>query len=157
MTNCRECNVAVSRSAKACPQCGARKPAQGGVQYGLNQLANACFWLGLLALLLVVLVAAAEADHHKHVAWNELEPGKAYMIRAEVHSHLYYLPTQTGIVVFPGGGFFKVHERHVHEGALWYRTTWIKPQSLDPAENIDGWVKAYQLRWSGAYVIRGYD
>ena len=108
-------------------------------------------------LALVLLAGAALAGDHRHVAWDALEPGKAYMIRTEVHSHLYYLPTRTGVCRFPGGGFFKVYERIVHEGMLWYRTKWIKPESMDPNENIEGWVKAADLRGRGAWVIRGYD
>ena len=79
------------------------------------------------------------------------------MIRTEVYSYAHYLPIRAAVVRFPGGGFFKIYERVMHEGALWYRTKWIKPASLDPDDNIKGWVKAAELRAHGAYVVRGYD
>ena len=82
------------------------------------------------------------AGDHKHVMWDALEPGKAYMIRAEVRSQTFYQTKIHGIVRFPGGGFFKVYECVVYEDTLWYRTKWIKPASLNPNENIKGWVNA---------------
>ena len=108
-------------------------------------------------LVLVLWAGAASADDHKRIAWDALEPGKAYMIRTEVRSQTFYQTKLHGVVRFPGGGFFKVYERVVHEGALWYRTKWIKPRSLDPNDNIEGWVRAAQLRAHGAYIVRGYD
>ncbi len=154
---CRECRAPISPSAKACPSCGAPKPARGPVVHGLHRLGNFCIWLGLIVIVLMILVAATWADDHKRVAWDELESGKAYMIRTEIHSQTFYQTKLHGVWVFPGGGFFKVYERIVHEGVLWYRTKWIKPQSLDPNENIEGWIRADELRGHGAYVVRGYD
>ena len=102
-------------------------------------------------LALVLWTGAASADDHQHVAW------KAYMIRTEVRAQTFYQTTLHGVVVFPGGGFFKIYERRMHEGTLWYRTKWIKPRSLNPNDNIEGWMQADQLRDHGAYVVRGYD
>ena len=112
-----------------------------------------------LASLCIILIFSlpVSAGDHQHVAWDALEPGKAYMIRTEVHSQAFYQTTLHGVVRFPGGGFFKVYERVMHEGALWYGTKWVKPRSLDPNDNIEGWMKAAELREHGAYVIRGYD
>lgn len=112
-----------------------------------------------LAVLLVLALwaGAAFSGDHQHVAWDALEPGKAYMIRTEVRSQTFYQTKLHGVMVFPGGGFFNVYERVMHEGVLWYRTKWIKPASLDPDDNINGWVRAAELRAHGAYVVRGYD
>ena len=107
-----------------------------------------------LAVLLALVLWAGVAfpGDHQHVAWDALAPGKAYMIRTEVHSHAHYLPVRAAVVRFPGGGFFKVYERVMHQGTLWYLTTWIKPRSLDPNDNIKGWVRAAELRTHGVYV-----
>ena len=102
--------------------------------------------------IILMLSLNVSAGDHQHVAWDALEPGKAYMIRTEVHSHMHYLPVRASVVRFPGGGFFKVYERVEHEGTLWYLTKWIKPRSLDPNDNIKGWVRAEELRDHGAYV-----
>ena len=56
MTNCRECSVTISRSAKSCPRCGAAKPAQGKVQYGLNQFGNFLIIVGVVLTILMILV-----------------------------------------------------------------------------------------------------
>ena len=106
----------------------------------------------LALLVLLVWSGATLSGDHQRVAWDTLEPGKAYMIRAEVHSHAHYLPVRAAVVRFPGGGFFKVYERVEHEGSLWYLTKWIKPASLDPRDNIKGWIRAEELREHGAYV-----
>ena len=108
-------------------------------------------------LALVLWAGAAFSGDHQRIAWDALEPGKAYVIRTEVRSQTFYQATLHGVVVFPGGGFFKVYERRMHEGTLWYRAKWIKPRSLDPNDNIEGWMQADQLRDHGAYVVRGYD
>lgn len=108
-------------------------------------------------LSLVLWAGVVSADDHQRVAWDALEPDKAYMIRTDVRSHAHYLPVRASIVVFPGGGFFKVYERRMHEGTLWYRAKWIKPRSLNPNDNIERWIQADQLRDHGAYVVRGYD
>ena len=108
--------------------------------------------IAVTLLALVLWAGTAFPGDHQHVAWDALEPSKAYMIRTEVHSQTFYQTTLHGVVRFPGGGFFKVYERVTHEGVLWYRTKWIKPRSLDPNENIEGWVRADELRVHGAYV-----
>lgn len=109
-------------------------------------------------LALVLWVEVAFADDHKRVEWDALEAGKAYMIRTEVHTQAHYASQRYGGVVrFPGGGFFKVYERLDHEGALWYRTKWVKPRTIGDHEDIRGWMRAEELRDHGAYVVRGYD
>ena len=65
----------------------------------------------LALLVLFVWSSATFPGDHQHVAWDALEPGKAYMIRTEVHSQAFYQTTLHGVVRFPGGGFFKVYER----------------------------------------------
>ena len=106
-----------------------------------------------LALLVVIVWSSATLPgDHQWVAWDALEPGNAYMIRAEVYSQTFYQTKLHGVVRFPGGGFFKVYERVMHEGEFWYRTKWIKPASLDPDETIEGWIKATDLREHGAWL-----
>ena len=112
-------------------------------------------WVAVLAL--VLWAEAGAADDHKHVAWDALEPDKAYMIRTEVRSQTFYQTTLHGVVVFPGGGFFKVYERRMHEGILWYRAKWIKPRTIGSHGDFEGWMRADQLQERGAYVVRGYD
>ena len=110
------------------------------------------------ALLLTLFwTSATLSDDHKRVAWDALEPDKAYMIRTEVRAQTFYQTTLHGVVVFPGGGFFKVYERRMHEGTLWYRAKWIKPRTIGSHGDIEGWMQADQLREHGAYVVRGYD
>ena len=112
-----------------------------------------------LVILCIILILSlpAFADDHKRVAWDALESGKAYMIRTEVRSQTFYQTTLHGVMVFPGGGFFVIDERRTHEGTLWYRATWIKPRTIGSHGDIEGWMRADQLREHGAYVVRGYD
>ena len=52
MVKCRECKARISRSAKACPQCGAKNPAKGTVQHGLAETGNAFMGCGCLLIIL---------------------------------------------------------------------------------------------------------
>ena len=64
------------------------------------------------ALLLIAFWSSAIfSGVHQHVAWDALEPGKAYMIRTEVHSYAHYLLVRAAVVRFPRGGFLRVYER----------------------------------------------
>ena len=74
------------------------------------------------------------------------------MIRTEVHSQTFYQTMRDGVVRFPGGGFFRIYERIVREGQLWYRAKWIKPATIGSHGDIEGWMRADQLRGHGAYV-----
>jgi len=56
MTNCRECQAEVSNSAKACPQCGADKPAYGKVLHGIEATAQGLRAIGCFLILLGLLV-----------------------------------------------------------------------------------------------------
>ena len=69
--------------------------------------------------IILMLSLPAFSGDHQHVAWDALEPGKAYMIRTEVHSQTFYQTPRHGAVRFPSGGFFRIYERAEHEGTLW--------------------------------------
>ncbi len=49
---------------------------------------------------------------------------------------------------------FKVYERLFHDGVLWYRAKWIKPETIGDRHDILGWTKAAGLRGHGAYELR---
>ena len=53
---CRVCGHEVAANAKACPSCGAKKPAASKAEAGIDAAANAVFGLGCLLILLVVAV-----------------------------------------------------------------------------------------------------
>lgn len=55
VATCRDCQAEVSRSAKACPQCGARKPWMGKAQWGVRLFSNWGMLIGLSAVLFVAL------------------------------------------------------------------------------------------------------
>ena len=55
MVQCRECKAPISRSAKSCPQCGAKNPAKGKVQHGLDETGNAFMKVGCLIIVLGLL------------------------------------------------------------------------------------------------------
>ena len=55
MVKCRECKARISRSGKACPQCGTEEPAKGKVQHGLNETGNALMKVGCLLIILGLL------------------------------------------------------------------------------------------------------
>lgn len=59
MVKCRECKARISRSANACPQCGAKNPAKGKIEHGLNETSNALMKAGCLLVLLAVLAMLA--------------------------------------------------------------------------------------------------
>lgn len=59
MKTCRDCKGEISRSAKSCPHCGARKPNQGKFEYGLHQFANALMGIGMILTLLLAVVYCA--------------------------------------------------------------------------------------------------
>ena len=59
MKTCRDCQGEISRSAKSCPHCGARKPNQGKFEYRLHQVANALMGIGLILTLLLTFVYCA--------------------------------------------------------------------------------------------------
>ena len=56
MTNCRECQAEISTSAKACPQCGADKPAYGKVMYGIETATKGLQAIGCLIFLIGLLL-----------------------------------------------------------------------------------------------------
>ena len=65
MARCRECQAAISRSAKACPQCGAPRPGRGKFEHGMSQfgwglmrLGCGVAVLGFLFLLTLALLGA---------------------------------------------------------------------------------------------------
>lgn len=52
MRYCRECQAEVSSTAKACPKCGADRPAYGKVMYGLEVFSKGMFALGCLLVVI---------------------------------------------------------------------------------------------------------
>lgn len=54
---CRDCQTAVSKSAKACPNCGAKKPHIGKLQWGFKKVGNFLIVVGLLLWLFPNLLA----------------------------------------------------------------------------------------------------
>ena len=52
MPACRDCQTEVSKSAKTCPKCGARKPKMSKVEWGFNRIGNTGLKVGLTVLLL---------------------------------------------------------------------------------------------------------
>lgn len=106
----------------------------------------------LALLVLLVWSCATLSGDHQWVACDALESGESYMIRTPADSLATYLTKRHGVVRFPSGGFFKIYERIVHDGGLWYRTKWIKPRLLDPNDNIEGWMKVADLREHGAWL-----
>ena len=61
MVQCRECQAEISKSAKACPQCGAPKPGRGKFEHGMSQFSSSLMRLGcgLTALAFLILLALA--------------------------------------------------------------------------------------------------
>ena len=88
------------------------------------------------------------------VEWDALEVDKLYMIRETVHAQASYRTQRLGLWRFDGGGVFKVHERLSHDGDLWYRMQWIKPDTIGDSEDILGWTKAEELRGHGVHELR---
>ena len=70
---CRECKAEISTSAKACPQCGAKKPAQGKIIWGLNQLAKLSFSLGIILILATCVFGIAGAQERGTLSNEERE------------------------------------------------------------------------------------
>ena len=112
--------------------------------------------LRFLVLLLIPLWgnSAFPGSHERWVEWDALEAGKLYMIRTTVHAQASYRTQRLGVWRFPGGGMFKVYERLFHDGVLWYRAKWIKPETIGDRHDILGWTKAAGLRGHGAYELR---
>ena len=98
--------------------------------------------------------SAFPGSHERWVEWDALEAGKLYMIQTTVHAQASYRTQRLGVWRFPGGGMFKVYERLFHDGVLWYRAKWIKPETIGDRHDILGWTKAAGLRGHGAYELR---
>ena len=58
--SCRDCGTIVSKSAKACPQCGAKKPATGKVAWAIRKTGNALLIIGLILVLAQCAIYCAE-------------------------------------------------------------------------------------------------
>ena len=100
-----------------------------------------------VAMALILCSASVfDANQDQRVKWDTLEVGKLYMIQATVHAQATYRTQRLGAWRFDGGGLFKVHERRFHDGDLWYRMQWIKPETIGDSEDILGWTKAEGLR-----------
>ena len=56
MTHCRECQTEVSTSAKACPKCGADKPAYGKAMYGIEATAQGLRGIGCFLIVIGLLL-----------------------------------------------------------------------------------------------------
>ena len=108
--------------------------------------------LAVVAVTLALVVVAGAAE--RRVDWDDLRVGRLYMIRTTVHAQASYRTQRLGLWRFDGGGVFKVHERLFHEGDLWYRMQWIKPDTIGDSEDILGWTKAVGLRGHEAYELR---
>ena len=58
MKECRECSTAISEHAKTCPKCGVKKPFEAPLIRGINSVASAMFYIGVIALLLSFIMVA---------------------------------------------------------------------------------------------------
>ena len=54
LTECRDCGREVSAKAKACPHCGADRPARKGAEQSLHQFSAGAFKLGCGLLMLPI-------------------------------------------------------------------------------------------------------
>ena len=52
LKKCRECDGRVSKGAKACPHCGAKKPARNRIEHGLHEASNALMGCGCLLVII---------------------------------------------------------------------------------------------------------
>lgn len=105
----------------------------------------------IVSAAMITPLLAEQAD--ERVEWDALEVGKLYMIRSTVHAQGSYRTRVLGVWRFDGGGMFKVIERRLHGGVLWYRMQWIKPMTIGDHEDIRGWTVAESLREHGAYEV----